>query len=175
MLPCIDIGGRWVPTSFVRRGSGDTASELEELRKIAIDLDPHEGILIYPEGTRATTAKIARAKEIIAERQPEIAPLAEPLEHLLPPRLGGPLELIEQARGHDVVLCGHVGFDGYEHISDIWNGDLVGSTIRVRFQRFSASDVPAGRDELVRWLYARWTELDAWVGEQLSRTGTTTP
>jgi 1-acyl-sn-glycerol-3-phosphate acyltransferase len=175
MLPCIDIGGRWVPTSFVRRGSGDTASELEELRKIALDLDPHEGILIYPEGTRATPAKLERAKEIIAERQPDIAPLANELEHLLPPRLGGPLELIEHARGHDIVVCGHVGFDGYEHISDIWNGDLVGSTIRVRFQRFDRADVPADRAELTRWLYARWTELDAWIGEQLSRTGTTSP
>jgi 1-acyl-sn-glycerol-3-phosphate acyltransferase len=175
MLPTIDIGGRWVPTNFVRRASGDTARELEDLHVLAHDLDPHEGVLIYPEGTRATTAKLARAKEVIAERQPEIAPLADQLEHLLPPRLGGPLELLEQGRGHDVVFCGHVGFDGYERVSDIWNGDLVGATIRVRFQRFPAADVPAERDELVRWLYARWIELDAWVGEQLSRTGTTSP
>jgi 1-acyl-sn-glycerol-3-phosphate acyltransferase len=175
MLPTIDIGGRWVPTNFVRRASGDTARELEDLRLLARDLDPHEGVLIYPEGTRATRAKIARAKEILAERQPEIAPLAAGLEHLLPPRLGGPLELIEHGRDHDVVFCGHVGFDGYEHISDIWNGDLVGSTIYVRFERFAAADIPRDRDELVRWLYARWQELDDWVGEELIRTGTTTP
>ena len=165
-LPCIDIGGRWVPTTFVRRASGDTDRELEELRKLALDLDPQEGILIYPEGTRATAAKLARAKEILAERRPDIAPLADRLQHLLPPRLGGPIELIEHARGHDVVVCGHVGFDGYERISDIWNGDLVGTTIRVRFQRFPAADVPADREELTRWLYARWSEVDAWVGEQ---------
>ena len=29
MLPTIDIGGRWVPTLFVRRASGDTAAEVE--------------------------------------------------------------------------------------------------------------------------------------------------
>ena len=32
MLPTIDIGGRWVPTNFVRRGSGDTDGELAKLR-----------------------------------------------------------------------------------------------------------------------------------------------
>jgi 1-acyl-sn-glycerol-3-phosphate acyltransferase len=169
MLPTIDIGGRWVPTTFVRRGSGDTAREVEELRKLALDLDPHEGVLIYPEGTRATVEKLARAKEIIAERQPELAPLANQFKHVLPPRLGGPIELLEHGRGHDVVVCAHVGFDGFEHISDIWNGDLVGSTIRVRFERFPAADVPADREELVRWLYARWQEVDDWVGKHLGR------
>jgi 1-acyl-sn-glycerol-3-phosphate acyltransferase len=169
LLPTIDIGGRWVPTSFVRRGSGDTAGELEELRKLALDLDPHEGVLIYPEGTRATVPKLARAKEVIAERRPDLAPLAARLQHVLPPRLGGPLELLEHGRGHDVVVCAHVGFDGYERVSDIWNGDLVGSTIRVRFQRFPAAGVPADREELTRWLYARWQEVDDWVGEHLGR------
>jgi 1-acyl-sn-glycerol-3-phosphate acyltransferase len=163
MLPTIDIGGRWVPTNFVRRGSGDTARELEDLVKLTIDLDPHEGILIYPEGTRATAPKIARAKEILAERQPDIAPLAANLQHVLPPRLGGPLALLEHARGTDVVFCAHVGFDGFETVGDIWSGGLVGQTIRVRFQRFPAAEVPADPVELTSWLYARWQEVDDWV------------
>ena len=67
---------------------------------LAIDLDPHEGVLIYPEGTRSTPAKLARAKEIIRERQPDIAPLADRLQHVLPPRLGGPLALLESSARH---------------------------------------------------------------------------
>ena len=62
MLPTIDIGGRWVPTHFVRRGSGDTAGEVAALRALAHDLGPGEGIMIYPEGTRPTAAKLARAQ-----------------------------------------------------------------------------------------------------------------
>jgi 1-acyl-sn-glycerol-3-phosphate acyltransferase len=104
MIPTIDIGGRWVPTNFVRRGSGDTVSELQDLAKLGIDLDPHEGILIYPEGTRSTPAKLAAAKVKIAERQPHIAPLASKLQHLLPPRLGGPLALLEHARDRRGLL-----------------------------------------------------------------------
>jgi 1-acyl-sn-glycerol-3-phosphate acyltransferase len=165
LLPTIDIGGRWVPTLFVRRASGATESELERMRRLTINLRPEDGILIYPEGTRCTTEKLARAKEIIAERQPEIAPLAVGLRHVLPPRLGGTLALLEAARDADVVIFGHVGLDGFEYISDIWSGGLVGTTVRLKFWRYPAADVPSDRDELIRWLYGRWQELDDWIGE----------
>ena len=165
MLPTIDIGGRWVPTNFVRRGSGDTERELINLRQLGKQIAPDEGVLIYPEGTRHTIAKLARAKALIAERQPELAPLAERLRHILPPRLGGTLALLEEGRGADVVICGHVGLDGFERISDIWRGELVGTTVRVRFWRYPSAEVPSERAELVAWLYQRWHELDDWIGE----------
>ena len=165
MQPTIDVGGRWVPTSFVRRGSSDAATEIEKLRVLARDLGPGEGVLIYPEGMRATPEKIARAQAIIAERRPEIAPLANRLEHLLPPRLGGPLALLDESEGADVVVCGHVGLDGFEYISDIWNGGLVGTTVRIRFWRHAAADVPVGEDARTAWLYERWQELDDWIGQ----------
>ena len=163
-LPTIDIGGGWVPTTFVHRASGDTDRELAQLRRLATDLDPSEGILIYPEGTRHTDVKLARAQEVIRERQPEIAPLADRLHNVLPPRLGGPVALLEAARGTDVVFCGHVGLDGFEYIRDIWSGGLVGTTVRVRFWRHDAASVPVDRDELIRWIYTQWQVLDDWVG-----------
>ncbi len=88
MLPTIDIGGRWVPTLFVRRASGDTTAEVQRIRDLTVNLSANDGLLIYPEGTRCTMEKLARAKQIISERQPEIAPLADRLQNLLPPRLG---------------------------------------------------------------------------------------
>ncbi len=175
MLPTIDIGGRWVPTLFVRRGSGDTEAELERMRALTVELSPNDGLLIYPEGTRSTPAKLARAKEIIAERQPEIVPLAERLQHLLPPRLGGTLLLLETARDADVVLFGHVGLDGFEYVSDIWSGGLVGTTVHLKFWRFPAAEVPSEREELIAWLYGRWQELDDWVGEMRSLTTAAEP
>ena len=109
MLPTIDIGGRWVPTNFVRRASSDPAGEIASLRGLAHDLGEGEGILVYPEGTRHTPEKLARAQELIAERQPAIAPLADRLRNLLPPRLGGPLALLEESqrrRRRGVRPCG---------------------------------------------------------------------
>jgi 1-acyl-sn-glycerol-3-phosphate acyltransferase len=165
MLPTIDIGGRWVPTLFVRRASGETAGELERMRALTLNMSSHDGLLIYPEGTRWTSEKLARAKEIIAERQPQLAPLAARLRNVLPPRLGGTLELLRSAPDADVVIFGHVGLDGFEYVSDIWAGGLVGSTVRLKFWRFPAAEVPSDRDELIVWLYDRWQELDDWIGE----------
>jgi 1-acyl-sn-glycerol-3-phosphate acyltransferase len=164
VIPTIDIGGRWVPTIFVRRGSTDTEGEVERLRSLAREWDSAEGILIYPEGTRFTPKKLARAQEIIAERQPEIGPLAARLANLLPPRLGGPLALIDEAPGVDAVFCGHVGFDGFQYISDIWAGELVGSTIRVKFWRTPAAEIPQDESGRIEWIYERWQELDDWIG-----------
>lgn len=164
MIPTIDIGGRWVPTNFIRRGSDDPAAEIRSLRRLAHDLGRGEGILIYPEGTRHTAEKLARAQELIAERQPDVAVMANRLHNVLPPRLGGPLALLDEARGADVVVCGHVGLDGFEYIRDIWSGGLVGNVVRVRFWRYRAESIPPGEEERVRWLYERWQVLDDWVG-----------
>jgi 1-acyl-sn-glycerol-3-phosphate acyltransferase len=164
MLPTIDIGGRWVPTNFVRRASSDAEAEVAKLRTLAHELGEDEAVVIYPEGTRHTDAKLARAKELIAERAPDIAPLANRLQNVLPPRLGGPVALLEEARGADVVLFGHVGLDGFEYIRDIWAGGLIGTTVKMKFWRFPASEVPAEEHELIAWLYERWQLLDDWVG-----------
>src|SRR4029453_11385495 len=119
--------------------------DMARVRHLARDPGPGEGVMIYPEGSRATPAKIARAQEVIAERQPEIAPLAAGLRHVLPPRLGGPLALLEEAAGTDVVLCAHAGLDGFAKVSDVWSGGLVGTTVRVRIWRFPGRDIPTAR------------------------------
>ena len=167
-LPAIDIGGRWIPTVFIKRGSPDPDTEIAALRRLTHDMSPGEILAIYPEGTRPTPKKIARAQEVIAERQPEIAPLADRLNHLLPPRLGGPLALIDEAAsGTDIVFCAHYGFDGVRTVADIRAGVLVGKTVKIRFWRYPASDLPSGDRARTEWLYDRWQMLDDWVGEQI--------
>jgi 1-acyl-sn-glycerol-3-phosphate acyltransferase len=167
-LPLIDIGGRWITTCFLRRASGEAEVEIAKLRQLAHEVGPAESILIYPEGTRATAKKIARAKEIIRERQPEVSPLAETMVNLLPPRLGGPLALLEEAPDFDVVFFAHVGFDGFQYVSDIWAGGLVGATIQMKLWRVPAAEIPraGGERALTEWLYGEWQEMDRWVGER---------
>lgn len=165
-IPVIDIGGRWVPTNFLRRTSDDPEAELERLLELTVDLGTGEGILIYPEGTRHTDAKLTRIKQKLAESGSEVAPLADRLQNLLPPRLGGPLALLERTEGTDVVFCGHVGFDGFERISDIWAGGLVGRKISVTFWRCPATEIPSGREAQTAWLYENWQRMDDWIGER---------
>jgi 1-acyl-sn-glycerol-3-phosphate acyltransferase len=167
VIPTIDIGGRWVPTNFVRRASGDAEAEISRLLQLAHDLHEGEGILIYPEGTRFTPSKLKRAKEIVRERQPELAPVADRLQHLLPPRLGGPLALINEAPEVDVLFCGHVGFDGFQHISDVWAGELVGSVIGIKFWRVPASDIPNDEAEQAEWLFGEWQRMDEWIDSKV--------
>lgn len=171
ILPTIDIGGRMVPTLFVRRASGDTAAEVEKMRTLTVDLGPRDGLLIYPEGTRWTAEKLVRAQAIIAERQPDLARLAGRLRYLLPPRLGGTLTLLESAPDADVVIFGHFGLDGFEYVSDIWAGGLVGTTVKLKFWRVPGADIPRTREELIPWLYERWLELDAWIAQCRAEAG----
>jgi 1-acyl-sn-glycerol-3-phosphate acyltransferase len=165
VLPTLDLGAHWVPTCFVRRASADPEAEAARVRTLATFLHGgDEGVLVYPEGTRHTPGKLARAQQRIRESDPETADLADRLHHVLPPRLGGPLALLDAGTEADVVVCGHVGLDGFEKVSDIWGGGLVGATVRVKFWRHPRAAVPAGERERIAWLYARWQELDDWVG-----------
>ena len=170
VLPTLDMGARWVPTALVKRASKDPAAESARVAQLGLLLHgPDEAALIYPEGTRMTPAKLAKAQAKIRESDPLTADLADRLHHLLPPRLGGPMALLEAATEADVVVFGHVGLDGFEKISDIWRGGLVGNTVRIRFWRYARGEVPAGERERITWLYGIWQELDDWVGEQHAR------
>lgn len=162
-IPTIDIAGRWVPTNFVRRDSGNTGDELQQLQKLTVDLGPSEGLMIYPEGTRMTPAKKARALERIQAGHPELFDRANALQNVMPPRLGGPIALLEGSRPLDVVFCGHVGFDGFVSPKDAWSGKLVGQEIKVKFWRYEGQEVPTETHELIDWLYEKWQLVDDWI------------
>ena len=169
-LPAIDIGGRWIPTVFVKRASLDPDTEIKAIRELSRDMSENEILGIYPEGTRPTPEKLARAQAVIAERQPDVAPYASRLNHLMPPRLGGPLALINEATdGTDIVFCGHVGFDGLRTVYSLWHGDLNGQTIRLKYWRFTGEEIPEGEAARTEWLYDKWQMVDDWVGEQLKK------
>jgi 1-acyl-sn-glycerol-3-phosphate acyltransferase len=162
--PCLDIAGGWLGCHFARRDAGESEQEVRTLRRLAADLEPCEGVIIYPEGTRWTPAKQKRVLERIAGTGDErLVELASGLERLLPPRLGGPLALIDGAPESDVVFIAHEGFEGASKPRDVMRGGLVGRTIRVTAWKVNAADVPVDRDEQVEWLYENWAEMDAWL------------
>jgi 1-acyl-sn-glycerol-3-phosphate acyltransferase len=166
--PAMDIAGNRLPNHFVLRGSGNGAVEVERVGNLAGDLGDEEGVIIYPEGTRFSLEKRSRAIAFLARRDPDLAGRAERLRHTLPPRLGGPLALLERGEGLDVVFLGHIGFDGLAEIKDILSGGLVHTRIRVGIWRVPASEVPRGRREQTDWLFDRWEEMDRWVGDHLA-------
>ena len=149
-------------TAFVDRTGSRSRAEIDAVSRLGKDLDARSAVLIYPEGTRFTAEKLAHGIEALRERKQErLAAIASGFRHVLPPRLGGPLALLEAAPGVDLLLLEHTGFEGTGTFTRFWSGGLVGQLLRVRLRRFAANTIPAsGRDE---WLFERWAEMDDWI------------
>ena len=166
--PCLDLVGNRTPNFFVRRGSPDSAREILGVARLASDLGPGEGVVIFPEGTRFTPEKSARVRERLREDgDRELLAFAESLRHVLPPRVGGSLALLDS--GADVVFGAHTGFEAAGSFWDLWGGSLVGRVIRARFWRVPAAEIPAEHSARIRWLFEHWARIDAWVGAELAR------
>jgi 1-acyl-sn-glycerol-3-phosphate acyltransferase len=173
--PCLDIAGGHLGCHFARRDAGDSDKEVRVLRRLASKLRPREGVIIYPEGTRWTRGKQKRVLERIRNSGDErVLALASGLERLLPPRLGGPLALVDGAPDADVVFIAHEGFEGAAKVKDVMRGSIVGNAIRVRAWKVNAAEMPADRDAQVEWLYEHWARIDAWLVNGTERAATLT-
>lgn len=164
--PCLDIAGHWLPNHFVTRDGADTARELSAIRALSEGLSSDEGVLLYPEGTFFSEAKRRRAIEQATDVDARAH--AESLKHLLPCRLGGASAVLDAAPNADVLLVGHVGFEGLRTLSHIARGDLVGRTIRLRFWRVAASEIPRDVAARTMWLRNAWSMVDSWVNENMA-------
>lgn len=166
--PCLDIVGRRLPNEFVNRRGPGLEAEIAAVAGLAAGLDERSAVLIYPEGRRFTEARRTAAVAALEEKGAgELAALARGFRNVLPPRVRGPLALIDAAPGVDVILVEHTGFEGTSSFPEFWRGALVGGELRVRLRRVPAASIPPeGRE---RWLFERWAEMDRWIEEARSR------
>jgi 1-acyl-sn-glycerol-3-phosphate acyltransferase len=166
--PCLDVVGNRLPNHFLDRDAADSAAELAALRILATGLGPDDVAIIFPEGTRATDAKRAKALARIAERDTVRAERLAPLAHLLPPRPAGTAALLAGAPEADVVVAWHTGFEGFDTFGRILR-QLARHAPRIRFAavRVPRAEVPAidDLDAVTDWLDRRWLAADRAVGE----------
>lgn len=166
--PCLDIVGHRLPNVFVDRSGKTRDAELERVANLAKDLDDRSAVLIYPEGTRFTPKKHAAAiAKLDGAGESELSAIAREYKNVLPPKLGGPLALLANAPGVDVVFVEHTGFEDVTSLRQIWRGALAGRTLKVRLRRVAAADIPHARREA--WLFEEWRAMDHWVEQE--RTG----
>lgn len=160
--PCLDVVGQRLPNAFVRRSGPGLDSEVAAVAALAEGLDARSGVLIYPEGKRFSEARREAAVASLEEKgEAPLARIAATFRHVLPPKVRGPLALLDAAPSADVLLLEHTGFEGAATFPEFWHGALVGGTLHVRLRRFAASDLPSeGRD---LWLFERWAEMDRWI------------
>lgn len=171
-IPGLDVCGGRLPNLFVDRRAPDPRATLRRIRELGENLGPHEGVLIYPEGTRFTPERRKRAIAAMAERQPDLAARAAGMNRVMPPHIGGATALLDT--GADVLVCAHEGLDGFAKPADVWSGSLVGRTIAVKLWRIPAKDIPTSRKERTEWLYDVWAEIDRWIGDRQRPEPTTT-
>lgn len=173
--PCLDIVGNRLPNGFVARGGGTRTEEaVAEVARLTEDMGPYDGVLIYPEGTRFTPAKrermLARLAEKAAAGEGEAKHLkrARALTNVLPPRLAGPLALLERAADADVVFCAHTGLERALSFREFMAGGLNNVVLHIGFWRVPRAEIPSGREDRIAWLYHQWQRMDLWIGERHS-------
>jgi 1-acyl-sn-glycerol-3-phosphate acyltransferase len=162
--PCLDIVGQRTRNAFVRRGSDARDKEIALLRQLATAVGERDGVLLFPEGTRFSPTKRARALAHLADTgQFARVERAKRLQYVLPPRRAGALALLETRPDVDVAFLAHVGFEGTASLTDMWRGRLIGRSIQLCFWRVPSTEVPQTAEGRVEWLDAQWAHVDAWV------------
>ncbi len=163
--PCLDIVGQRLNNAFIRRGNG--ASEIAAIAALGQNMAPDNMVVLFPEGTRFSPRQRQRRLAAMVARADPLLPLAESLQHTLPPHTGGALGLLSAAPHADVAFCAHVGFEGVRSLSDATSGVLVGRRVRVKMWRVPAAEIPTEPDAQRVWLFTQWAEVDRWVGRML--------
>jgi len=162
--PCIDIVGNALPNYFVDR-TGDKVRELEGIRSLVANLGT-DGVLIFPEGTRFSKEKRSKALRLLSATSPELRDAAQAMTHVLPPKPGGALALLDALPKTDCVFVAHSGLEAFAKIKDLMSGEVVGSTVRIRMWRVDAREIPNNDEERLVWLYREWAKVDAFVGNE---------
>lgn len=165
--PCLDVVGHRLPNHFVDRAR-PTEADLRAIAALATDLGPNDGTILYPEGTRFTPSKKARALAELAARGSAQLESAQALRHTLPPRTGGLFAMIDAAPDVDVVFGSHVGFEGFATFADLLSGEMVGRELRVVFWRVPAAEIPPERSAREAWLARQWRRVDDVIAETSS-------
>lgn len=165
--PAIDVLLGRIPASFISpdpRVGQDFESQIAEL---ATGLDSNDAFVIFPEGGNFTPERrersIARLRRLGMER---MAQRAEGMIHVLAPRPGGLLAALDAAPDADVMLVAHTGLDHLLTVADVWRELPMDKELVMRWWEVPRSEIPAGRDERIEWLYGWWERVDAWVAER---------
>ena len=94
----------------------------------------------------------------IADSNPERARRLSPLRHVLPPRPGGVLELLDTLPDADVVVVAHAGLDGFGSFRELARSVPVHDAIRVTAWRIPVADIPIDANDRITWLDEQWLQ-----------------
>jgi 1-acyl-sn-glycerol-3-phosphate acyltransferase len=146
---------------FIPRDDGPLA--LEMLSKVGEGLDESTAVVIFPEGRLFRPDRLERALARLTTDNPDRGGRLAGLRHVLPPRPGGMLALLDSMPDTDVVVIAHAGLDQFATFAGLAGAVPLRDPIRVLAWRVPAADIPS--DDLGRtaWLDQQWLRVDAWA------------
>ncbi len=165
--PCLDLFGHRLPNHFVDRLPTERDRELAAVAALADDLGT-DAVVIFPEGTFPTPARMGRAMRRVAEREPERARRLT-LRHLLPVRPGGVNALIEAAPSADLVFIGHRGFEPFGSLRSIIANVPFGRPVDIMVWRVAAAEIPDDPDGRLALIDRWWQHMDDWIDDTEQR------
>ena len=161
--PAIDVVLNRLPNRFVR-GGGD--AEERRVGELATALDHDDAFVIFPEGGNFTERRrLAGIERLRSRGLYDMARRSEAMRNVLPPRPGGVTAALAAAPEADVVWVAHAGLDHLFTLADVWRALPLDTTVRMRWWRVPADDVPRGETAQVEWLYRWWELIDDWIDE----------
>jgi 1-acyl-sn-glycerol-3-phosphate acyltransferase len=169
--PAIDVLMNRLPSRFISPEPGAGNDVAMTVGTLAESMDGNDALLLFPEGGNFTERRRQRSiAKLEAKGWAVHAALARRMRHLVAPRPGGVLAVLDTAPDIDVVFVAHTGLEQLDSVLDLWCGLPMDREIRVRFWTVAACDVPAGRDERIAWLFQWWARIDAWIDQRQPRT-----
>jgi hypothetical protein len=169
--PCVDVLIGRTPHVFVPTRPPERTADA--IAALGVAVGPGEAVVLFPEGGNFTRQRRARAISWLRRHgETRRAARAERRRHVLPPRLDGPLALLDGAAGRaDVVIVAHTGLDRMDSASRVWRGVPLRAPMTATWWRVPGVEVPAGRAAAGEWLEREWSRVDAWIDDQAGQLG----
>ncbi len=166
--PGFDLLYRRTGSVFIPRDDGPEARRM--LHRLQHGIDASTAVVIFPEGRLFRPELLVRFLTKIADTSPERAERLSPLRHVLPPRPGGVLELLDTLPNADVVVVAHAGLDRFGSFGELARSVPLHDAIKVTAWRIPAADIPIDANDRITWLDEQWLRVDQWVHERLEVT-----
>ena len=172
--PGVDVVANRVPNVFIQHAKTGERLFVEQIQRLAGGLEEAGALVIFPEGGNWTPGRwqrgIARLEQL---GRRDLAARAREMPNLLAPRSGGAFTAIAACPSADVIFVAHAGLDRLVTVADVWRKLQVGQTIRAKWWRVPAGEVPRNADYETQllWLYDWWQRIDAWISANRPDTG----
>ena len=147
-------------SAFIPRDNGPEA--IARVRAMNRHVDSNTAVVIFPEGRLFRPELLVRANERLAAQSPDRAARLASLTHVLPPRPGGVLTLLDTISA-DVVVIAHTGLDRYPSFGALASAAPIDHPINITAWRVPFSQIPTDPIGRSAWLDQQWLAVDDWV------------